>query len=235
MAGDVTHWAASASQWIDWVRAKDHDAFWAYRDAFETFVGRGPGDAIEIGCGEGRIARVLGSLGWTVTAVEPVPQLLQAARDADSAETYVEARAGAVPLPDAGFDLVVLYNVLMDVDDLEGSVAEAVRLLKPGGRLLVGLVHPIMDVLEAQKSGALEERPYFGSHPVDVEVETDGLSMRFHGWRRPLSAYVNVLAETGLRMARMEEPKADPSHPATERFSLRLQLPTFLWMDLRKD
>jgi hypothetical protein len=52
---DVSNWAEVADDWITWVRTEDHDAFLAYRAAFEQFVGRVSGSGVEIGVGLGRV------------------------------------------------------------------------------------------------------------------------------------------------------------------------------------
>lgn len=230
---DVSNWSEAADDWIAWVRTEGHDAFWAYQNAFKQFVGRGTSAGLEIGAGEGRICRVLQGLGYGMTALEPVASFLEAAKAEDSAETYIQASAANLPLPDACFDLVVLYNVLMDVDDLDASVKEAARVLTPKGRMIIGIVHPIFDIYMAATS---EETlpPYFETLALDKEVDVSGLTMRFRGWTRPLSAYVNALADVGLLISRMEEPRPDPDHPATQRLAERNSIPTFLWLELRK-
>lgn len=230
---DVSNWTEVAEDWIAWVRAEGHDAFWAYRGAFEQFVGQGVGVGLEIGAGEGRICRVLQGLGYDMTALEPVPAFLEAARAENSAATYIQASATNLPLASESFDLVVLYNVLMDVDDLDASVKEAARVLTPEGRMIVGIVHPIFDVYMASKSGETPP-PYFEPHVLDAEVAANGLTMRFRGWTRPLSTYVNAFADAGLFVSRMEEPRPDPNHPATLRLTERDSVPTFLWLKLRK-
>lgn len=230
---DVSNWTEVAQDWIAWVRTEGHDAFWAYRDAFEQFVGQGEGAGLEIGAGEGRICRVLQRLGYNMTALEPVPAFLEAALAENSATTYLQASATNLPLASESFDLVVLYNVLMDVDDLDISVIEAARVLKPEGRMIVGIVHPIFDVYMASKSG--ETLPsYFETHVLDSEVAVNGLQMRFRGWTRPLSVYVSALANAGLFVSRMEEPRPDPDYPATQRLNERNSVPTFLWLELRR-
>lgn len=91
------HWERTASDWIDWARAPGHDAFWAFREALRAFL-PGPGRAtLDLGCGEGRVARELTALGHTVTAADYAPSLLAAARQAGSARDYVMADAGALP------------------------------------------------------------------------------------------------------------------------------------------
>lgn len=230
---DVSNWTDVAEDWIAWVRTEGHDAFWAYQQAFEQFVGQGTEAGLEIGAGEGRICRVLQGLGYSMTALEPVAAFLDAARTENSAGTYIQASATDLPLPDESFGLVVLYNVLMDVDDLDASVKAAVRVLTLEGRMIVGIVHPIFDIYMASRSDEALP-PYFDTHALDAQVEANGLQMRFRGWTRPLSAYVNALADAGLFIARIEEPRPDPDHPATKRLAERNSVPAFLWLELRK-
>jgi hypothetical protein len=55
---DTEHWSRVSSEWIEWARApnhwgaSNHDAFWAYRESLIAFVGRGEGEALDVGCGE---------------------------------------------------------------------------------------------------------------------------------------------------------------------------------------
>jgi hypothetical protein len=55
---EKAHWARFAEEWIAWARSPGNDAFWMYRRAFARFVGSGTGNALEVGCGEGRIVEL---------------------------------------------------------------------------------------------------------------------------------------------------------------------------------
>jgi 2-polyprenyl-3-methyl-5-hydroxy-6-metoxy-1,4-benzoquinol methylase len=114
---DHKHWSEVAEEWVAWARKPNHDAFWAYRAALAAFIGRGNGKALDVGCGEGRISRELTACGFQVTAVDPVSPLVRAAIEAQSARNYAVA-ATELPFDNAQFDLVVAYNVLMDVEDV---------------------------------------------------------------------------------------------------------------------
>lgn len=89
---DSEHWARVSSEWTEWACAPNHDAFWAYREAFIAFVGRGDGEALDVGCGEGRVARELGACGYRVTASDPVPELVNAAKEAHRLMTTLSRR-----------------------------------------------------------------------------------------------------------------------------------------------
>ncbi|WP_368911680.1 class I SAM-dependent methyltransferase [Taklimakanibacter deserti] len=163
---DHEHWSRHAADWIAWARTPGHDAFWAYRDAFAAFVGKGEGRAVDVGCGEGRVSRLLKECGYQVTAVDPVAQLVEAAREAQSADQYRVAAAADLPFADESFDLTVAYNMLMDVEDVPAAVREARRVLRPSGTLIVSIVHPFTDrgrfANEAPDAPFVLEGSYFG-------------------------------------------------------------------------
>jgi 2-polyprenyl-3-methyl-5-hydroxy-6-metoxy-1,4-benzoquinol methylase len=95
---------------------------WAYQDALPAFVGRGEGEALDVGCGEGRVSRALTACGYRVTASDPVQERLNAARKVQSAEDYAIESGSDLPFEDARFDLVMAYNVLMDVEDVSATL-----------------------------------------------------------------------------------------------------------------
>src|SRR6267143_2227320 len=115
---DIEHWSRIATEWMTWARAPNHDAFWAYRGSLHAVIGQGAGNALDVGCGEGRVARVLKECGYRVTAIDPVEKLVSAAEQAASADAYRIAAAADLPFENSSFDLVVAYNVLMDVEDV---------------------------------------------------------------------------------------------------------------------
>ncbi|GBE64623.1 methyltransferase [Mycobacterium sp. MFM001] len=216
---DRRHWSRVAQDWVAWARTPDHDAFWAYRQSLTAFIGRGSGVALDVGCGEGRVSRELVALGYRVTAADAVEAMVDAAVDAQSAHSYVVAEASRLPFADASFDLVVAYNMLMDVDDLPGAVREIRRVMRSAGRLVVSVVHPFTDT-----DGYFDRRRFEG-----VE-ERDGLQMRFAGWSQPLEAYTAALTDAGLAITALREPIPDPAYERMEQWT---RMPLFLWLEAR--
>jgi ubiquinone/menaquinone biosynthesis C-methylase UbiE len=142
---DIEHWSRIATEWMAWARAPNHDAFWAYRGSLLAFIGQGAGDALDVGCGEGRVSRVLKECGYRVTAIDPVEKLVSAAEQAGSADAYGIAAAADLPFENCSFDLAVAYNVLMDVEDVPGALKEIRRVLRPSGPSVISIVHPFAD------------------------------------------------------------------------------------------
>src|SRR5262245_18998812 len=172
---DIEHWSRIATEWMAWARAPNHDAFWAYRGLLLAFIGQGAGDALDVGCGEGRVSRVLTECGYRVTAIDPVEKLVSAAEQAGSADAYGIAAAADLPFENCSFDLVVAYNVLMDIEDVPAALKEIKRVLRSTGTLVISIVHPFADRghfagPEANAPFVLQES-YFGRERFeDTEV-----------------------------------------------------------------
>ena len=104
------------------------------------------GEAVlDIGCGAGVdtifAAMMVGPTG-RVTGIDLVPEMLaQAKENAQMMEvknvTFVETSAERMPFPDADFDLVISNGVFNLIPDKVSALAEAFRVLKPGGRMMI--------------------------------------------------------------------------------------------------
>lgn len=231
---DSAHWARVAADWIAWARRPGHDAFWYYRPALARVIGLGRGPALDVGCGEGRVSRLLRELGHRVTAADAVPAMVEAARAADSADAYSVAPASAMPFANGAFELVVAYNLLMDVDDLTGTLAELRRVLRDRGRLVVSLVHPLRDRGGFRDGRFAVDGDWFATERFADREERDGLAVDFAGWMRPLPEYVAMLVGAGFAVTALHEPRPEPA-PGTgalpDRLGDALRVPIFLWIE----
>lgn len=112
--------------------------------------GAGPGDdAVDIGCGPGRLVRVLGSrVGprGSVTGIDPSASAVayNRARDVHPNHSYIQAPAQELPLPDSSVDVVTCTFVMHHIPERyrETAIAEMWRVLRPGGRLLLADTRP---------------------------------------------------------------------------------------------
>lgn len=95
---------------------------------------------VDLGCGTGEWAERLAPVVAKVVAVDREPSMLLAARRRLQAHRniqFVEAELDALPVASASADFAVCSLVLHHIDNPEGAISEALRVLKPGGRLLV--------------------------------------------------------------------------------------------------
>jgi SAM-dependent methyltransferase len=98
-----------------------------------------PGERIlEVGCGSGSYTRELARAGVELTATEFAPaQLAQAERNVGPSEVVFRLDdAQSLTFPDATFDKLLLSEVIEHVPDPERAIAEAARVLRPGGLLV---------------------------------------------------------------------------------------------------
>ena len=230
---DIEHWSRIASEWTAWARAANHDAFWAYRASLSSFIGHGTGDALDVGCGEGRVSRVLKECGYRVTAIDPVEKLISAAEQDRSADAYRIAAAADLPFENCSFDLVVAYNVLMDVEDVPAALKEMTRVLRPSGTLVISIVHPFADRGRFAGPDAngpfVLQKSYFGRERFEDTEVRNGLEMHFAGWSQPLESYMAALENAGLAITSLREPVPDTADKGshTERWN---KVPLFLWL-----
>ncbi|MFD2261999.1 class I SAM-dependent methyltransferase [Lacibacterium aquatile] len=191
---------------------------------------------MDLGCGEGRISRELTDLGWRVTASDIVPTMLEAAQQALSAKNYLLADAADLPVTDNQFDLVVAYNMLMDVEDVPGTVREIARVLKPRGHAIVSLVHPFVD--RGRFAGKDVDAPfvvegsYFGRERFEGSETRNGLTMDFAGWSQPLEAYAEAFTQAGLAITGLREPRPAIAPNLPPDMARWQRLPLFLWLKL---
>lgn len=231
----VEHWTVHADEWIRWSREPDLDAYWFYRTQFANFLPSAGVSTLEIGCGEGRIARDLSALGHRVTATDITPRLVAAAKSAGSAARYCVADAVNLPFTEGVFDRVIAYNVLMDVQDMPAAISEAARVLTPGGTLTISIVHPFIDrgTFAGESADATFEvrDSYFNCKTFTGIEERGGRSMHFAGWSHPLQDYVAALSRAGLAICALNEPRPADRAEHDQSIARWRRLPLFLWMN----
>jgi ubiquinone/menaquinone biosynthesis C-methylase UbiE len=150
-----------------------------------------PGVALDAACGTGRHSAYLASLGHAVIGVDSSAAMLARAREKVPGGEFHEADLHDLPLPDDHVDLVVCALALMHVPDLEPVLAELVRVLRPGGSLVIS------DWRALVKNIAL---------PV-VKTGPDGSPGYMPTQARLTSDYLAAAIPLGLQVRRCEEPR----------------------------
>lgn len=178
--------------------------------ALEELAGRST--VLDVGCGDGQIARALSAQGSTVLGIDPTQLHIDIARERAGGPTYELGSATQLPVADNSQDAVVACLVFEHIDEVDAAIAEVARVLKPGGQFSFFLNHPL---LQTPGSGWIDDyildppEQYWriGAYLVETEtveeVEKDVFIRFIH---RPLSRYVNALISNGLVLERMYEP-----------------------------
>ena len=201
----------------------------------------GAADVLDVGTGEGQLARVAaGAAGARrVVGVDPSRAQLDEARRRGGGPLYMRAEAVGLPVPDGAFDAVLACLVFEHIDGMDAAIAEVGRVLRPGGRFLFFLNHPL---LQTPNSGWIDDHildeqywrigPYLVEDVSLEEVDKDVFLPFVH---RPLSRYVNAMAAAGLLVTRMEEPSPPPGFLSrAEEYSAASTIPRLLFLRAEK-
>jgi SAM-dependent methyltransferase len=234
-------WETHAAQWIEWARAAGHDSYWSFhRDQFLQIVPPPGRRTIDIGCGEGRLTRCLKELGHNVIGIDTSPSLIAAARGLDPSVDIRLADATALPFDDASADLAIAFMSLHDINAMPVAVREGARVLEPGGRFCVAIVHPINSAGRFETTVAEEpahfviKGSYLGTFDYSDAVERDGLSMTFHSQHRPIESYFLALEEAGLLVEALREPRVPDRVVKSDRGRRWQRVPLFLHLRARR-
>lgn len=199
-------WASETQQWGNWQEPEEN-----LRLLPEDMTGM---EAVELGCGTGYVSAWMARRGAKVTGIDVSAQQLATARELLAEHgpsfahpiTFIEGNAEATGLPDASFDFAISEYGAAIWCPPEVWLAEAHRLLRPGGRLVFLGNHPL-SLLAAPISGADAERilhrPYRGMWGADwttVEIDPSGIEFNL-----TMADWFKVFAQTGFAVRNYQE------------------------------
>ncbi len=174
------------------------------------------GTVLDIGTGEGQVARMLATNGHTVIGADPVGAQIEKARARGAGPIYVRAPADRLPFSDGSFDGALACLVFEHIDLVDEAISEAARVVRSGGTFLLLLNHPL---LQTPNSGWIDDQfvdppeqywrigHYLTEAATVEEVQKDVFIRFIH---RPLSRYLNALADSSLVLTKMMEPAPPP-------------------------
>jgi SAM-dependent methyltransferase len=167
---------------------------------------------LEIGAGAAQCSRWLAAQGARPVALDLSHRQLQHARRIDDERSapvdLVEADAGALPFRDGAFDLACsAYGAVPFVADPVRVFREVRRVLRPGGRWVFSVTHPVRWSFpdEPGPEGLTATMPYFDRTPY-VEQDEDG-QVRYVEHHRTLGDRVRDVVAAGFRLVDLVEPE----------------------------
>jgi SAM-dependent methyltransferase len=236
---DDTGWDSSASAWIanmgergDRGRRLILDPALRARLADSGFR-----RALDVGCGEGRVCRLMQSLGIETVGIDPTEAMIAEARRRDPAGDYRLGAAEKLPFADASFDLAVTCLTLIDITDYRTAIAEMARVLVPGGTLLAANLTPVISA--GMTKGWRRDAD---GRPVEFALDrylgewwewVEWADIRVRNWHRPLSAYVQAYLAAGLVLVSYKDLTPVDGY-GEEEARLYARAPWFDLMDWRK-
>lgn len=191
-------------------------------EAVREFVGPNGGErALDVGTGAGALALALAPLVREVVGLDPVPELLDLARERSLPNVeFVEGDGTALPFADGSFDLAGTHRTLHHIARPDQVVAELARVTRPGGHVLVvdqlapgdaaaaAALHDFETVRDPSHARLLtdaELRELFAANRLDLVRE------RQEQEQRDLAEYLDLAGCEGERRSRAENlVAADP-------------------------
>ncbi|POX55135.1 SAM-dependent methyltransferase [Streptomyces sp. Ru71] len=163
---------------------------------------------LDAGCGSGPLSAALRDAGAVVTGVDASAAMLALARRrlGDEADLHLADLSDRLPFADGAFDDVVASLVLHYLEDWGPTLNELRRVLRPGGRLIASVDHPVVAYT------IQDPRPdYFATTSYTFHWTFDGRPVPMRFWRKPLHAMVDAFTTAGFRLAALSEPQPDPA------------------------
>lgn len=174
-------------------------------------------DVLDLGCGFGDFAATAVKRGAaSATGIDISSRMLAVARErvVDPVAVFICQPLETVSLGDEAFDLIVSSLALHYIEDYAAVVGKVVRALRPHGRFVFSVEHPIatangdyewqFDAAGAKLHWKLDRYREEGRRESTWFV--DGV-IKYH---RTVETYVNGLLDAGLRLTRLTEPEATP-------------------------
>jgi SAM-dependent methyltransferase len=218
-------WDANAAEYLD-----EHGAFLGPADFVWCPEGLRESDAgllgdlsgaqvLEIGAGAAQCSRWLAGRGVDVIATDVAESMLHAGLAYDEASgvrtPLVVADARVLPFPDASFDVAfTAYGAIPFVPDADRVHREVARVLRPGGRWVFSVTHPVRWAFpdDPGQPGLTAVRPYFDRRPY-VEIAGSGRVL-YAEYHRTLGDHVADLVSAGFVLDRLVEPEWPEGHDA---------------------
>lgn len=167
---------------------------------------------LDVGAGEGQLARVAAAQGTQVVASDITWNQIEVAAARGGGPMPIRSGAAQLPFADESFDAVLACLVFEHISDVDDAVAEVSRVLEPGGHFVFMLNHPLLQTpnsgwIDDQMLDPPEQYWRIGDYLVENEtIEEVQLGVHIPFIHRPLSRYVNALAANGLFVRQMIEP-----------------------------
>ena len=208
-------WDRSAKAWIAGMGQKGDPTRVDVMDAPMLAALPASGEVLDIGCGEGRFCRMMQARGLSTVGLDPTGDLLAQAQTLDPEGTYVAASGEALPFEAGRFDGVVSYLSLIDIKDFRAAIAEAARVLKTGGRMIIANLHAHATArpsdFSPQDSSWVSRDGKPAIYGMDEMMQERAHEVAWSGVRivnyhRPLSAYLQAFLSAGLELISFNDP-----------------------------
>jgi 2-polyprenyl-3-methyl-5-hydroxy-6-metoxy-1,4-benzoquinol methylase len=204
----VDSWLSNAAPWIEAIREEQIESrkLVTNQAIIEAIISKIPKNLLDIGCGEGWLARALFKYGIDVLGIDATPALITQAQKEGGGDfqvmSYEEFAQGKLSRT---FDAVASNFALLGKESVEDVFRTVPSVLNQGGYFFVQTIHPLV----ATDEQAYEDGWRSGSWAGFSSQFTDPAPWYF----RTLESWIKLFESVDLRIREMREPK----HPKTNK------------------
>jgi ubiquinone/menaquinone biosynthesis C-methylase UbiE len=196
---------------------------------------------LDAGCGNGYLTRKMAETAKEVTGIDLTEKLIEIAKSKNNPPNvkFLQGSVNELPFDDKTFDTILSNLVLMDVEDLDKTAKEFLRVLKTGGNLVISILHPCFEnppktyslYDENKKKIGRVVQEYYDTGLIKDESSKKENGQIYQHYHRTISDYLNTFADTGLKLSKSIEPNANE---VNKQFGTFDHTPTFWILKFEK-
>ncbi len=201
---------------------------------------------LDIACGQGFFSREFAKAGAEVVGSDLSTELIQEAKklSSDSIQYYVARADNLSFAKNASFDAATIVLAIQNIEDVAGAFAEAKRVLKPGGKLVLVMMHPAFRIPESTSWGFDEEKNvqyrrvdgYLSARHSELLVHPGKKnSPTTTSYHRSLQDFSKALFKAGFAITRLEEwishKESEKGPRQSAENTSRKEIPLFLMIE----
>jgi 2-polyprenyl-3-methyl-5-hydroxy-6-metoxy-1,4-benzoquinol methylase len=208
-------WRTHSAAWTEAVRTSRIASRVAVTDAalITAILELRPARVLDLGCGEGWLARRLAPQGIAVTGIDAAPELIAAAQAAGGGDFRV-ADYGELPSDLGRFDLAVSNFALLGREPVERLLTALPEFLEPGAALVIQTLHPLT---------LGDDQPYRDGWREDSWAAfSTGVEEPPPWYFRTLGSWIELLGARGFGLRELREPREPRAGDAAKPASLLL-------------
>lgn len=229
-------------EWINTAQTNDFRMYYIMPYTLEKLGDVKGKRILDLGCGDGGYSRALAKKGALLTSADCSQAMVEYAKNKAEEENlkidhHVVNANELNGISENCYDVVLCSMMLMDVEDLDGTLKEIYRVLKPKGTVFISILHPCFKGKETAwlKDNGIQVLVSDYHNPKEWVGEIKGMKDPVVYRHRTLSDYVKAFVRNGFKISDMNEPiPTEEQAQMSPRVAWLKKIPMYLFIELEK-